>query len=77
MMILVVMLCCLCDVWEAGADAKTARGEAKGNSSGAQFYCAMAPTPFGRGDDVVAKTYKLRMCLSDEGHVIEVSCRGV
>jgi hypothetical protein len=34
---------------------------------------AMAFRPFGCGDDVVAKTYELRTCLIDVGHVIERS----
>jgi hypothetical protein len=37
---------------------KTARGEAKEGSSGAQFQCAMTLATFGRDDDVVAKTYE-------------------
>jgi hypothetical protein len=45
-------------LWEAEANVKTARGEAKDSGSGTQFSCAITLTTFGRGNDVAAKIYE-------------------
>jgi hypothetical protein len=59
--------------WEGGANVKTARGEAKQGTGGAESFCAMTLAAFGCGDDVPAKIYELRTCSIDEGHVMEGS----